>query len=143
MKVLFVAVVVSFAGQASAQAGCIPGGMGVGFELFDAGQSWNSWSQRDRLIYLEGFVDGQSNTYRILSPDLPTDRQTALTQRTFTFYKKGPLADVMNSLYSDPANTYISPSSMVYVARDKLAGKQIGGLLRDARQKDCSFTKSD
>jgi hypothetical protein len=143
VRVFFVALLVSFAVPAWAQTGCTPGAMGAGYELVDAGRQWSLWSQLDRLIYLEGFVDGQSNTFQLLSPDLPADRQKALTQRTFTFYKKSPLADVMTSLYSDPANTYISPSSMVYIARDKLAGKQIGASLREARQKDCSFTKSD
>jgi hypothetical protein len=46
------------------------------------------------------------------------------------------LLDVMTSLYSDPANTYIALGSMIYIARDELAGKDIEGLLRHARQND-------
>ena len=143
MKVFFVALLISFAGQAWGQTGCTPGAMGNGYELLDHGRQWNSWSKLDRLIYLEGFVDGQSNTFLILSPDLPADRRKPLTQRTFTFYKKGALVDVMTSLYSDPANTYVAPQSMVYIARDKLGGNDTGPSLRDARQKDCSFVKAD
>ena len=32
-------------------------------QLFNYGQEWNAWSNVSRSIYLEGFVDGQSNTY--------------------------------------------------------------------------------
>jgi hypothetical protein len=143
VKAFFVALLISFASQAWGQTSCTPGGMGNGYELLDQGRQWNSWSKLDRLIYLEGFVDGQSNTFLILSQDLPVDRQKPLTQRTFTFYKKAALADVMTSLYSDPANTYVALTSMVYIARDKLGGKDTGASLRDARQKDCSFVKAD
>jgi hypothetical protein len=48
----------------------------------------------------------------------------------------------MTSLYADPANTFIAHSSMIYIARDKLGGKDIETLLRKARQNDCGLTET-
>lgn len=114
----------------------------TGEELVNFGRQWNAWSNESRSTYLEGFVDGQSNTYFLVWNDLPSDRREALRLRTFTFYEEGVLRDVMTSLYSDPANSYVSYSSMVYIARDKIGGKDIEAALMSARQKDCSFTET-
>jgi hypothetical protein len=133
-------LVVSVARGVSAQPSqdsCMPGSLPHGFELIDYGRQRNTWSNRDRFIYLTGFVDGQSHTYMSLQDDLPAERRSPLRQKTFTFYRTSTLLDVMTSLYSDPANTYIAHSSMIYIARDKLAGKDIESLLRNARQNDC------
>lgn len=73
------------------------------------------------------------HTYIAIRPDLPPNRQEALRLETFTFYETDALRDVMTSLYSDPANTYISFGSMIYVARDKLSGKDVEPILRKAR----------
>jgi hypothetical protein len=110
--------------------------------LVNYGRQWNAWSNRDRSIYLIGFVDGQSQTYISLEDDLPAERRERLRLQTFTFYNTSTLRDVMTSLYSDPANTYIAHGSMVYIARDKLGGKDIEVLLRTARQKDCGYTET-
>jgi hypothetical protein len=53
------------------------------------------------------------------------ERRDRLRKETFTFYDTSALLDVMTSLYADPANTYIAYTSMVYIARDKLAGKDV------------------
>jgi hypothetical protein len=119
----------------------MPGALPPGFELIYYGRQWNTWSNTDRSIYLIGFVDGQSRTYNSLLYDLPAERREPLRLKTFTFYRNGALLDVMTSLYSDPANTYIALGSMVYVARDKLAGKDIEVLLRNARRNDCGATE--
>jgi hypothetical protein len=42
---------------------CMPGAVHRGFELVNQGRQWNAWSNRDRSIYLIGFVDGQSHTF--------------------------------------------------------------------------------
>jgi len=114
----------------------------TGYELVNYGREWNAWSNGSRSIYLEGFVDGQSHTYLLLQNDLPTERREPLRLQTFTFYESGALRDVMTSLYSDPANTYIAYDSMVYIARDKLGGKDIEVALRNARQKDCGYAET-
>ena len=112
----------------------------TGEELVNYGHKWNAWSNESRSTYLEGFVDGQSNTYLLILNDLPPERREALRLRTFTFYENGVLRDVMTSLYSDPANSYVRYDSMVYIARDKIGGKDIETALRSARQNDCGYT---
>ena len=104
--------------------------------LFDYGRQWNSWSNFSRSTYLLGFVDGQSHTYNALFNDLPATRREPLRLQTFTFYDSDAIRDVMTSIYADPANTYIRHNSMVYVARDKLAGKDVEPMLRYAREND-------
>ncbi len=108
-------------------------------ELFNYGRQWNAWSNVSRSIYLQGFVDGQSNTYSVLSNDLPPERREALRLQTFTFYSADAIRDVMTNLYSDPANTFIRSNSVVYIARDKLSGKDIEPTLRHAREADRGF----
>jgi hypothetical protein len=138
-------VVFVAAGRVSAQSeppSCMPGAGPRGFELINYGRQWNAWSNGSRSTYLGGFVDGQSQTYMSLEGDLPAERRERLRLQTFTFYNTSALVDVMTSLYSDPANTYIAYGSMIYIARDKLAGKNFEVLLRTARQKDCGYTET-
>jgi len=110
-------------------------------ELFNYGREWNTWSNVSRSIYLAGFVDGQSNTYLAVLNDLPPERREALRLQTFTFYESDSLREVMTSLYSDPANTYIRHDAMVYIARDKLDGKDVEPTLRRARKQDQGYVK--
>jgi hypothetical protein len=112
----------------------------TGEELVNYGRKWNAWSNESRSTYLEGFVDGQSNTYLLVLSDLPAERREAIRLRTFTFYENAVLRDVMTSLYSDPANSYVRYDSMVYIVRDKIGGKDIEAALRSARQNDCAYT---
>jgi hypothetical protein len=121
---------------------CLPQNVPRGFELANYGRAWKAWSNRDRLIYLRGFVDGQNHTSMSLQNDLPADRRDRLVQQTFTFYKSDALVEVMTSLYSDPANTFITPAAMLYIARDKLAGKDIEALLRSARKSNCGAVET-
>ena len=110
-------------------------------ELVNFGQIWKSWTDSVRSIYLEGFVDGQSHTYLLLQGDVPAARREPLRLMTFTFYGGAAIRDVMTSLYADPANTFVEFEDMVYIARDKLSGKDIEPALRDARRSSCAFTK--
>lgn len=112
-----------------------------GMSLGNFGREWNLWSDSIRLMYLEGFVAGQSNTYLAMEHDVPEERREALRLKLFTFYGSVAIRDVMTSLYSDPANTFIRYSSMVYLARDKISGKDIEAMLRRAREKDISYTR--
>lgn len=104
--------------------------------LVNYGAQWSSWSSPSRSIWTQGFVDGQSSTYLALLTDLPEARRDALRLKTFTFYDSDALRDVMTSLYADPANTYIRFDAMVYIARDKLSGKDVEPTLRTAREKE-------
>jgi hypothetical protein len=110
-------------------------------ELFNYGRQWNVWSDTARLTYLEGFVDGQSSTYATVEADLPASRREAIKIQTFTFYASSSLRDVMTSIYSDPANTYIRYDSVLYLSRDKLNGKDIEPMLLRAREQDRGFIK--
>lgn len=110
-------------------------------ELVNYGRDWNRWSNAARSIYLDGFIDGQSKTYFALRADLPPHRQEPLRNETFTFYGNEALRDVMTSLYSDPANTYVSFGSMIYVARDKLSGKDVEPMLREARKSGRGYVR--
>lgn len=132
----FIAPAAGTRGQTLSSCAIAPSGQ----ELVNYGRRWNAWSGESRSIYLEGFVDGQSHTYLLLTNDLPKDRRESLRMQTFTFYDGSAIRDVMTSLYSDPANTYITFDSMVYIARDKLAGQDIESRLREARKSDCGFT---
>jgi hypothetical protein len=114
----------------------------TGYELVNYGREWNVWPNGSRSVYLEGFVDGQSHTYLLLQNDLPAERREPLRLRTYTFYDSTVLRDVMTSLYSDPANTYVAYDSMVYIARDKLGGKDIETSLRDARRNGCGYVET-
>ena len=93
-----------------------------------------------RSMYLEGFKDGQSHTYMAMIDDVLQNRKEALRLKTFTMYEGSALRDVMTSLYSDPANTYISFDAMVYIARDKLSGKDIEPMLKISRHRDRGYS---
>jgi hypothetical protein len=110
-------------------------------ELVNNGKEWNRWPNSFRSVYIDGFRDGQSHTYIAISSELSATRREALRLETFTFYQTDALRDVMTSLYSDPANTYIGFDSMIYVARDKLSGNDIEPMLRDARQHGRTYTR--
>lgn len=105
-------------------------------ELANYGRTWNRWPNAIRSIYIEGFVDGQSHTFITVMDDLNvTDKQReALRVKSFVMYQPEPLRDVMTNLYSDPANTYVGFDWMIYIARDKLSGKDVEPELREARR---------
>ena len=100
---------------------------------FNYGRRWTAWTASERFIYLEGFRDGQGHTYFKVLGDLPLARREPLRLETFTMYDSDALGNVMTSLYADPANVYIQNEDMVYIARDKLSGKDVDAELRDAR----------
>lgn len=80
----------------------------TGYKLINYGREWNAWSNGSRSIYLEGFVDGESHTYWLVLNDVPPERREPLRLQTATFYESDALRDLMTSLYSDPANTYVT-----------------------------------
>jgi hypothetical protein len=109
------------------------------YDLVNYGREWKSLSDASRSLYLEGFMDGFSATYRAVFNDLSGERRESLRLETAVLFERDAIRDVMKSLYSDPANTYIRYNSMVYIARDKLGGKDIDKTLRDARKNDHGF----
>ena len=105
------------------------------------GREWRTWTDTIRQIYVEGFMSGQADTYLAVFNDLPNDRREPLRKALFLFHGLGPIADVMTDLYKDPANTFIRYGAMVYIARDKLSGRDVEPMLRNSRENDCSFPK--
>src|SRR5205823_6846189 len=100
------------------------------------GEAWKSWPNDVRVVYLQGFMDGQSETHLAYFNVLPPKSREALARRTFLRYDLPILRDVITDLYRDPANTYIRLAVMIYIARDKLDGIEIEQRLRYARAKE-------
>ena len=45
---------------------------------------------------------------------------------------------VMTALYKDPANVFVMPTAMLYIAKAQLSGEDTAPMLRYSRQNDCS-----
>lgn len=116
-----------------------------GFERMNYGRQWNSWSNGVRQIWIQGFVEGQSDTFLKIRDTLHASGAEKpwedLKNATFVFYDYDALCDVMTNLYADAANTYIRYGATIYIARDKLSGKDVEPALRNARQRDVGFIK--
>jgi hypothetical protein len=110
-------------------------------DRFNFGREWRSWSGTTRNVYMDGFMSGQADTYLALVNDLPAHRKEPLSQATFLFFDTDAIADVMTDLYKDPANAFIRFGAMVYIARDKLNGRDIEARLRYSREHDCGWSK--
>lgn len=108
-------------------------------KYFNYGRLWKSWSDSVRSVYLEGFIDGHSDTFFKMSFSIPADKREQLKKATFTFYEDDVLRDVISDLYKDPANSFITFSAMVYIARDRLDGNDIEERLKHSRQFDLGF----
>jgi hypothetical protein len=107
-----------------------------GMEPINSGRVWKSWNSFGRGLYLQGFQDGAfSIVFHLGQPSVDAKTMQATALR----YDLSQIGDVMTNLYSDPANAYIGLSAMVYIARDKLDGKNAEELLVNARQNDCEY----
>lgn len=105
------------------------------------GTQWNGWSATERLAYLNGLIDGGSRVYLAAFDftELTPERRECLRERMAVVYEPTVLSAVVTDLYRDPANTYISPAALVFIARDKLDGKDVDVRLRNARETDRAF----
>jgi hypothetical protein len=105
------------------------------------GGQWNRWSPAERLAYLRGLVDGSSRVYlRTLDfRELTTVNRECLGNTMAVRYDHDVLIAIISDLYKDPANTYVMHSEMVFVARDKLEGKDVEAQLRIARETARAF----
>jgi hypothetical protein len=107
-----------------------------GFEPINSARLWKSWNSFERAVYLSGFADGSQlvvYTYE------PIDERSQTAKAAALRYDFSQIREVMTSLYSDPANAYIALGAMVFIARDKLDGKNAELLLTEARQNDCEY----
>ena len=102
------------------------------------GEKWNSYSLVMKMGYAQGFKDGVLHgalgimaRAELLgkSPDL------ALKVSIETEVNAVLLATWMTHFYGDPANAYIHPTRMIYIARDKIKGRLVElKLLEERRQ---------
>jgi len=103
------------------------------------GNTWNSWSDYIRDIYLQGLTDGQFYTFTLVPLD-SVKSFNSMREKVFLFFEPNVIRDVMTDLYKDPANTFISSAAMAHIARDKLQGKDISKTLRRAREHEQMVT---
>jgi hypothetical protein len=120
----------------AAQAASNPCQPSSDFTPFKYGTRWLQWDEHERDIYLEGFVDGGSVYFEFMLRQ-PERVRKEVFSKTTVMYNSDVLSPVVTSLYKDPANVFIRYDSMVFIARDKIAGKDVEPLLRKARQTDC------
>ena len=116
-----------------------------GDEPYNYAVFWRSWDAVAREAYIHGVVDGTGSTYftaaqewlgvsRLTSKPEPAN-VTKVRERVFLREVESQVPPVVTDLYRDPANAYIVLIDMVYVARDKLEGKNIDAPLTAARKR--------
>ena len=113
-------------------------------ESLTYGKIWLSWSNNLRDVYLVGFSDGIDVVYwkaalTWLAPGEifkkpESGRVKKVRQDVFLVLDIATIRDVMTNLYKDPSNTYIPWKKMIYLARNKLMGKDISIELINARK---------
>ena len=131
----FAAILTAILLLTSPACACIDLSMTIpGAEPINSARLWKGWNSSDRLLYLWGFRDGLSQVaIHLLETPNETTRAAALR------YELSQISEVITNLYSDPANAYIRLGAMVFIARDKLDGKNAEQLLTWARQNDCEY----
>lgn len=100
---------------------------------YNYGKMWKSWSSQVQIAYIKGFIDGVINgiyKYHIYEkytnnegklPELPKK----ISEQLISMSELEGIHNVVSDLYKDPANSYIGLENIIYLARDKLRGKDI------------------
>ena len=130
--------------------------IGWGEELYKYGKIWKSWSDYKRIIFLQGYQDGVEEggskllvayeeairTFNILneskdSSEAKGEKIDEVLREIFQPFgagvEKKVIIDIMNDLYKDSSNTYITFPMIVDIAKNKLEGKKVEDDLRNAR----------
>lgn len=114
-------------------------------EPFNYAELWGSWGSVGREAYLEGVVDGTFNAWMAAgeawlglgelykSPEV--EKVRIVREKIFVREQRPQIPAVMTSLYRDPANAYVALIDMVFIARDKLEGKDVERALDNARKR--------
>lgn len=112
---------------------------------YDYAALWRSWPTPAQERYVQGFSDAITVAYLEASLAwLPSKERTASSNskrvrrvRDRLFLQQSPerIPEVMTGLYQDPANAHVFLTDMVFVARDKMKGKDFHTSLRKARKK--------
>ena len=116
-----------------------------GDEPYNYAAHWRAWDAVAREAYIRGVVDATGSTYLLASQEwLGISRLTAkpepanvkkVREKVFLREVESQVPSVVTDLYRDPANAYIVLIDMVYVARDKLEGKNIDAAVATARKR--------
>ena len=130
--------------------------IGWGEELYNYGKVWKSWSDYERIIFLWGYQDGVEaggskllvayeeaiRTFNILneskdSSEAKGEKIDEVLREIFQPFGAGVekkiIIDIMNDLYKDSSNTYITFPMIVNIAKKKLEGKKAEDDLRNVR----------
>jgi len=119
-------------------------------ESHNYGESWASWSDYEKCIYIDGFEDGSIDVYfrvielmweiesliapsefdKIMSKLLKFGKDLRPPEPSNFFF----IISVMTECYKDPANAYIPYAEVFRIAREKLSGKAVEKLLEEKRK---------
>ena len=126
-----------------------------GQEPYNYATRWQAWSPNSQAAYVEGLADGIVEAYLTLASVWlpagefgrvpPTARVERGRHKLFPWTTISQLAQVVTALYEDPANAYVKTRRVVFIARDRLGGKNVEADLMEARQeamKKCEMNKS-
>ncbi|MFN7916698.1 MAG: hypothetical protein U0Q55_15250 [Vicinamibacterales bacterium] len=104
------------------------------------GQYWGELPKSGRVLWIEGFVSGQSHSFLTWEREtgLSPVKREELRRKLFPIYDSDVLEPVITALYRDPANVFITPTGMLYIAKAQLNGDDTRLMLMDARRNDCS-----
>ena len=114
-------------------------------EQYNHAAVWRMWDAIAQTTYVRGVVDGAINVYvaageEWLGPGQlfktpEAARIARVRQRVFVGNVESRIPAAMSDLYRDPANSYVALVDMVYIARDRLEGKDVEKSLADARKR--------
>jgi len=113
-------------------------------ELYNYASVWQSWSPAVREAYVKGVVDGAFHAYMTagqewldrgqLNKQPVPEKVARVKERVVLADVEAQVPSVISDLYKDPGNIYIVLVDMVYVARDKLEGRNVDLVLAAARK---------
>ena len=95
-------------------------------ERMNYGSFWLSRQVPWRTAYVAGFQAGIAHACAVLTMQYPEKEFIDRFWIDLDLEFAPPLLiPVVTSLYEDPANSFIAPEEMLYIARDKLRGEDI------------------
>jgi hypothetical protein len=99
------------------------------------GNNWNGMSQSERNLYVTGVIDGSNQSLAMVTNLIKRDTSIndpakvkimQLIEESYVIrIDNKSLISVVNDIYKDPANTFIDETTIIYLAQDKLRGKDI------------------
>ncbi len=119
---------------------------------FNYGEFWNSINEESKMAYVAGVREGvQMCLQQLIDYSSPPSQSTQFATTLNNNYnfialfmkdemEKTPnllktFTKIIDDLYKDPANTYISIADMCIIASRKLKGESIESSLRELREK--------